>query len=303
MGMLANKAVVITGSGRGIGAAYARECAAYGAKVVVSDLDADVMTAVVDDITAAGGIAIGEQADVTSSEDCDRLIDRCVSEFGTIDGLVNNAGMYRVGRIDEQPEAEVRLLVEANVVGAFLCTAAAVRRMRTQGHGSIVNITSGAHTGLPLMGLYGATKGAVASATYGWSLELAPLGIRVNAASPNAVTRMTTVVQDYLIEHDLPLYKAEQPAPESNCPLVTFLLSDRSIGITGQVIRIENEQLAIMTHPAVLVPFPTHERWTAELVAEAFDIDLAARQQPVGVVGVENTVHDLASAMWAAEKA
>jgi hypothetical protein len=122
----------------------------------------------------------------------------------------------------------------------------------------------------------------VASATYAWAEELRGSGVRVNAVSPQARTRMSDITADFLSSHGLPLYPGTQPEPEANAPAVVYLLSDAASGVTGQIVRIEGRQLALMTHPCVLLPFPTREEWTAETVAEAFAADLAARQQPVG---------------------
>ncbi|WP_243408099.1 SDR family NAD(P)-dependent oxidoreductase [Frankia canadensis] len=297
--MLDGKAVVITGAGRGIGAAYAEDCARHGASVVVNDLDLDVAEEVTAAIVDAGGTAVTEQADIRVSKDAGRLIDRCVQEFGRIDGLVNNAGVFRMGLLDEQDEDELRELVETNIVGTFLCASAAAKRMKAQGSGSIVNITSGAHAGIPMMGAYGATKGAAASAVYAWAQELAGTGVRVNAVSPQGRTRMSDITADFLVSHGLPLYPGTQPEAEANTPAVVFLLSDAAADVTGQVVRIEGSQLALMSHPCVLLPFPTRENgWTAEEVQAAFATDLAARQQPLGIHGLVGEIKGISSVFW-----
>src|SRR4051794_15246339 len=117
--MLEGKSVVVTGAGRGLGAAYAVACARHGASVVVNDIDGDVAEETTAAITSAGGTAVTEQGDVRSADDAERMVERCVGEFGRIDGLVNNAGIYRMGIVGEQDEQELRLLVETNVIGTF----------------------------------------------------------------------------------------------------------------------------------------------------------------------------------------
>ena len=99
--VLQGKAVVITGSGRGIGAATAARAARLGARVVVNDVDGDVAEATAAAIRAAGGEAVAIAADITQWDEAGRLIAGCVEAFGRIDGLVNNAGLFRMGRIDE----------------------------------------------------------------------------------------------------------------------------------------------------------------------------------------------------------
>src|SRR5207253_11354170 len=123
------------------------------------------------------------------------------------------------------------------------CGTHAIRRMLAQGGGTIINVSSGAHLGMRHMAAYGATKGGVASLTYTWALDLAPHGIRVNAISPIADTRMADALGP----------RARRPGwpPEHTAPLVSFLLSDPSRGISGQVIRLNGRQLGLIAHPAV----------------------------------------------------
>lgn len=302
MGVLTGKAILITGAGRGLGAAYALSCAREGASLVVNDIDNAALLETVGAVRDAGGTAVAAPGDVRSASDAEGMVDRCVEQFGQIDGLVNNAGVFRMGRLDEQDEAELRLLVETNVIGTYLCSAAAARRMRVQGNGSIVNITSGAHAGIPLMGAYGATKGAVASATYAWAQELQDAGVRVNAVSPQARTRMTDIVADYQAAHNLSSYPGTQPEAESNAPAVIYLLSDASSVVTGQIVRIEGPQLGFMTHPCVLLPLLTRDEWTADTIPEAFADDLAQRQQPVGILGVDRPrIEGVPSAFWSSD--
>jgi NAD(P)-dependent dehydrogenase (short-subunit alcohol dehydrogenase family) len=90
--MLREKSVVVTGGGRGLGAAYARACARYGASVVVNEVDGDVAEEITTEITSAGGTAVAQPGDVGRAADAERIVERCVHEFGRIDGLVNNSG-------------------------------------------------------------------------------------------------------------------------------------------------------------------------------------------------------------------
>ncbi|MEU7815141.1 SDR family NAD(P)-dependent oxidoreductase [Pseudonocardia sp. NPDC049154] len=300
--MLAGKTILVTGAGRGLGAAYATECARQGASVVVNDLDATVAEETAAAISSAGGTAVAAQADVRRSTDVERLVERTVAEYGRIDGLVNNAGVFRMNTLLELDPEELQLLLETNVVGTFLCASAAAKRMREQGSGAIVNVTSGAHAGIPMMSGYAATKGAVASATYTWAQELAGYGVRVNAVSPQARTRMSDITAEYLTSHGHPSYPGTQPEAESNAGTVAFLLSDRAADVTGQLVRIEGTQLALMTHPCVLLPLSTRESWPAEAVADAFAEDLGKRQQPTGIRGLSHgEVGGVPSVFWSDE--
>ncbi len=300
MNELDGKCVVITGSGRGLGAAYARCAAAVGAAVVVNDIEPEPVDEVVAEILAGGGEAVGVVADISSWDGAAAVIAACIDTYGQLDGLVNNAGLFSMSRLEEMDPRDVAKLVATNVQGSAFCASHAVRHMEQRGAGSIVNVTSGAHAGIPMMGVYGATKGAVASFTYSWAAELAGTGVRCNAISPLARTRMVDTTQRYLEAHRLPMYAGDAPDPEANAPVAVFLLSDRSAEVNGQIVRIEGGQLSIMTHPAVWLPVLTRDAWTLDAVAEAFATDLVHRQSPTGVVGIRPDLSGAASSFWEA---
>jgi NAD(P)-dependent dehydrogenase (short-subunit alcohol dehydrogenase family) len=199
----------------------------------------------------------------------------------------------------ELEESHVLDLVTTNVVGVAACGTFAMRRMVQQGFGSIVNVVSGAHFGIPHMSVYGATKGAVASFTYGWSLDLEGTGVRVNAVSPLARTRMSTSTAEFYSRRGLGLIDSEgSPAPEVNAPVVIYLLSDAAAGLTGQIVRIERNQLAIVAHPAVREPVLTGD-WTVANVDRAFAETLEEYAVPVGMAPLLRAEYlSGASAFW-----
>jgi NAD(P)-dependent dehydrogenase (short-subunit alcohol dehydrogenase family) len=274
MADLKGKSVVITGAGQGIGAAYARAAASAGAKVVVNDINRETAEAVAQEIRKEGGTAVAEPQDVRDPKAAEALIRRCIDEFGAITGLVNNAALFVTGPFESETVDHLRALLETNVVGLFNCGRAAVGPMLRQGEGSIVNITSGAQTGQTGLSTYGATKGAVASLTYGWAAELRGRGVRVNAVSPMASSPMSN-------------FNPHLPAPETNAPPVLFLLSDEARDLTGQVIRIVGRKLSVMCHPAIRAPVLERETWTLDDVVEAFRETLAANQVPTDVATYE----------------
>lgn len=278
---LAGRAVVITGAGRGLGAAYARLAAAHGAAVVVNDLDESLAAAVVDDIRAAGGVAVADGRDIASWTGAGQLIQHCLDEYGAIDGLVNNAGVFRMADPLAQDPDAFRAVVEVNLFGTAYCGLHAIRAMAERGRGSVVNVTSGSQAGSAGMAAYGASKGGVAALTYCWAMDLAGTGVRVNAVSPNADTRMAREFERYLGER-APGQNTGKP-PELNAPAVVYLLSDASATINGQVVRVDGDELSLMSHPAVLRPGHHHPHWTVEAVARAFADDLAARQARLGL--------------------
>lgn len=185
---------IITGSGRGIGAATAKLAARRGYAVCVNYLKNETRAdAVVAEIRAAGGRAIMVQADTTTEDEVIKLFERVDLELGPVTALVNNAGITgRAGRLDSFDARAMRRVLDVNVTGAMLCAQQAVKRMSTKNGGAggaIVNVSSlaaklgGANQWIP----YAAAKGAVDSFTIGLAKEVAAEGIRVNAISPGLI--------------------------------------------------------------------------------------------------------------------
>jgi NAD(P)-dependent dehydrogenase (short-subunit alcohol dehydrogenase family) len=285
VGCLDGKPVVVTGAGRGLGLAYARAAALEGAHVVVNDIDADLCHSIAMAINNSGGTAVASNADVSSWEEAEGLIDFCVAEFGGIHGLVNNAGLFSMALPGEMTATDLADLWRVNVSGVAACGTFAIRRMTAEASGSIVNVVSGAHFGMKYMAADGATKGAVASLTYAWALELEDTGVRVNAISPLARTRMGESAANFFEKHDLgTVHLGQTPDASANAPVVVFLLSDAASRLNGQLVRIEGRQLALVSHPAVLDPIIiSDEGWRPETIAATFEGVLSDRLVPTGM--------------------
>ncbi|MQA12479.1 MAG: SDR family NAD(P)-dependent oxidoreductase, partial [Pseudonocardiaceae bacterium] len=277
MGMLSGKAVVVTGAGRGLGRAFALHAAQSGAYVVVNDIDGELAEQTAETITAHDGTAVVSDHTVTDPEQAQAIMDLCLKEFGRLDGLVNNAGLnYEAVSWLDDP-GRMRDVVEVNVLGVMYCGVAAAEAMATRGGGSIVNISSGASLGQRKLAAYAASKGAVSSLTYSWALDMEEVGVRVNAVCPLAHTRMV-----WASERSLRNCPPER-TPSRIAPLVLFLLSDRSAGITGQVVRCNGPQLHIVGHPYLKAPILERDVWDSESVERAFDEVFSAHLEPYGL--------------------
>lgn len=290
MNALSGKAVVVTGGGGGLGAAYARQIAALGASVVVNDIDPEAANATVADISAAGGKAVAAPGDVSVWAFAQTLVRTSMEAFGTITGLVNNAGILRPATIDDAAESDLRRMLEVNLIGTAACAQAAVKQLRILGKGgSILNVASGSQAGDIALGGYGASKAAIASLTYSWAMELRGTGIRMNALSPLAGTAMAQQNARFMAlqAQHRDVHYAQLPQPDVNAPVVAFLMSDAASDINGQVVRIAGRLLSYVTHPLIASPV-LEDDWTYEKVVAAFGNTLAARQQKLGLAFAED---------------
>ena len=241
MSKLEGKVAVVTGASKGIGAAIAKSLAQAGASVVVnyasSKEGADKVVAA---ITAAGGKAVAVGGDVSKAADAQTIIDAAVKQFGKLDILVNNSGVYEFAPIDAFSEAHFRKMFDVNVLGLLLVTQAAVKHMDKGG--SIVNISSVASRITPPTGsVYSATKGAVDALTGSLAKELGPRKIRVNSINPGMIETEGVHAAGFLGTDfekgsvaQTPLGRIGQPGDVAS--VATFLASDDSAWITGESI-------------------------------------------------------------------
>jgi NAD(P)-dependent dehydrogenase (short-subunit alcohol dehydrogenase family) len=292
---LTGKVAVVTGSGRGLGLAYASELARRGAAVVINDVDADVAQEAVATIAAEGGNAVAEVVPVGSSDAAQALVDRAVEEFGRLDILVNNAGILRDATLWKMSDDDFDAVITTHLRGTFTCTRAAAVRMREQGEGGRI-ICVGSPTGQ--VGNFGQTNYAAAKAgivgmVRTWAMELARAEITVNAIVPVAATAMTETIPflkpyvDALKAGDeLPPFARQElgfGSPEDAAGLVAFLASDAAAGITGQAVGIGGDRLAMWSHPTeVVVEFADGTGWSADAVADVWPKQFASAQQTVG---------------------
>lgn len=277
--LLDGQGIVVTGAGRGLGRSFAIAVAREGAGVVVNDVDVAEAEQVVAEIEAEGGRAIASGASVADWDAAGQLIESCVRAFGAIDGLVNNAVAYgHFGEPWEESEAQMRHQVEVAVLGTLFCGTHAMRRMVPRRQGTIVNVTSRTHIGVGGMSTYVTTKGAVASATYAWAVDLLPHGIRVNALAPGAATRALE-----LAGQTASFAAPFQKSPDIVAPALVYLLSDLSRPLTGQVLALLGGRLGLMAHPRLFDQVEERDEWTPQAIAEVIERDYGDLLQPVGV--------------------
>jgi len=243
-----NQVMIVTGGGRGIGAATVRLAAARGYRVCVNYLsDRAAAEAVVGDIEAMGERALAVQADVAREAEVERLFETVDREMGPVTALVNNAGLAgRVNRLDEAPSSTIETVVAVNLLGTIWCSRAAVRRMSTR-HGGpgggIVNVSSGAATiGSPNEYVwYAAAKGGVDSFTLGLAKEVAGEAIRVNAVAPGFVRTEIHAASGMpnRLEEDAPRVPLARAAePKEIAEAILWLLSEAASYTTGTVLRV-----------------------------------------------------------------
>lgn len=291
---LSNKVAIITGSGQGLGLAYARELARRGASVVVNDVDKDTAEAAVASITAEGGKAHAVVGAVGSTETAQALVDGAVEAFGRLDILVTNAGILRDKVVWKMTDEDFDQVVNVHMRGTFTCVRAAVIRMREQGEGGRI-ICIGSPAGQ--RGNFGQTnysgaKAAIVGMVRTWAMELARAGITVNAVVPVAATAMTETVpflQPYVeamrAGDSLPTYARQElgfGVPEDAAGIVAFLAGDDSAEITGQAVGVGGDRLTLWSHPDMTATAYQEGGWDADAIARGWPATFAEHQESVG---------------------
>ena len=233
---------VVTGSARGIGLEIVRTLCEQGYRVMLSDINEAGLDSAKQELTNEGMTVASCVADVSKSEDAEKLTNATLEAFGRIDVLVNNAGITRDGLIMRMDEAAWDLVLKINLKGAFLMSKAVVRPMLKQKQGAIVNISSV----IGLMGNagqanYAASKAGLIGFTKSFAKEFGRKGIRANAVAPGFISSdMTAVLPEKVKEQmlaQIPMNTFGNPRDVANA--VVFLASDKASYITGQVLTVD----------------------------------------------------------------
>ncbi len=245
--LLENKVIMITGAGRGIGAAAAKLFAQQGASVMLVARTESELAKVIDEIAELGGNAAYVTADLSDAKNVEQAVSATVERYGRLDAAFNNAGLgVTVSSLVDEKEEDFDLIQSVNYKGVWLSMKAQIKAMlETSGSGAIVNTSSvGSLKGNPGLGAYGAAKRAVNSLTQTAAVEYGPAGIRVNAIAPG--TTMTDMIQQWVsinpeiieqISAKTPLRRPAEPIEIANA--AAWLLSDNASFITGVILPVD----------------------------------------------------------------
>jgi 3-oxoacyl-[acyl-carrier protein] reductase len=244
---LKDKVIIVTGGGMGIGRVYCLGLAKEGAKVVVGDIQEEAAKAVAGEITREGGEALAVGVDVTAPEQTRAMAQRALDQYGRIDVLVNNAGLYtsiKKKSFAEIPPEEWDRVMAVNLKGTLLCSQAVYPAMKKQGKGKIINISSGTiFNGTPFFLHYVTSKAGVIGFTRALARELGPEGIAVNAITPGLTLsgpqQAGAITPAQVAERRSRRCFQRDQFPEDLVGTVLFLASADSDFVTGQTVNVD----------------------------------------------------------------
>lgn len=279
-----DRVVIITGAGGGLGAAYAKALAAEGAKVVVNDINAAAAQTTVDAIKAAGGEAIANTSDITNYDDSANAVKQAIESFGDLHAVVNNAGICRDRMFASLSEADWDAVIAVHLKGHFCISSHAVHYWRDrskQGEkvdARIINTSSGAGlNGSVGQSNYAAAKGGIASLTLNQAAELRRYGVTANALAPAARTGMTEDVFADMMRKPEDGFDYYDPA--NVAPLVVWLCSAESAGVSGRIFEVEGGKISIADGWRSTAGVDKGTRWEAAEISTAMD-ELLTKEIP-----------------------
>jgi len=248
---LDGRVVIITGGSQGIGEACARRLVRDGAAVALWDVADGAGEALAAELRSAGGRAIYQHCDVARKAEVDAALAATVAEVGTVDGLVNNAGIFKAAPFLDITEADWDAVIDVNLKGAFLVGQAVARVMAAAGRGAIVNMSSVNGTlAIPTIASYNASKGGVNQLTRVMALSLAERGVRVNAVAPGTIA--TELAKNAVLTSDeararimsrTPMKRLGEPGEIAD--VAAFLLSDAASYMTGEIVVVDGGRMTL----------------------------------------------------------
>jgi NAD(P)-dependent dehydrogenase (short-subunit alcohol dehydrogenase family) len=240
MERLKNRVAIVTGAGQGIGRALALGLAREGAEVVIADINDENAASVKREIEGLGGTALAASTDVSNEDSVQTMVDKSLRQFGKLDILINNAGIFPVSSVEEMKEEDWDRVIGTNLVGAFLCSRAVAGKFLHQGSGRIISMTSGrAFQGAKNAAHYASSKAGIIGFSKSLALELASCQITVNVICPGITDTAQprghqSEEQIYSQAQTIPLGRIGQP--EDLVGTAVFLASDAAAFITGQTV-------------------------------------------------------------------
>ena len=275
--MLEGKSIIVTGAGRGIGRAIAMMLAESGANVLVNDVgasaqgegsDSSPAAEVAADINSSGGNAVANYNSVSESENAEAIVQTCLDKFGSVDGLVNNAGILRDTIFHKMSEEQFDLVMNVHVKGSFNMSRACAPHFRAQNSGCFVHMTStSALIGNLAQANYMAAKLGVVGLSKSIALDMSRYNVRSNCISPFAYSRLIGTLPSETDEQQARLKKIKQMTPEKIAPLATALFGDAAADVSGQIFAVRNNEIFLMSQPRPIRSVQTSDGWTPETVS------------------------------------
>ena len=277
-GCLAGKVVVVTGAGRGIGKEIAMLAAREGGKVVVNDLggsaegegaDLGIADRVVAEIKRAGGVAVPNGDSVADPQGAERMIKTAIDNFGRIDCVVNNAGILRDRIFHRMSAVDWDAVIKVHLYGAFYVSKAAAPYFKDQEGGSYIHFTSTSG----LVGNFGqanyaAAKLGIVGLSKSIALDMNRFNVRSNCISPFAWSRLIGTIPTETDAEKARVEKIKQMGPEKIAPVASYLLSDASKDVTGQIFGVRMNEIFLFSQNRPLRSVQRSEGWTPQTIAE-----------------------------------
>jgi NAD(P)-dependent dehydrogenase (short-subunit alcohol dehydrogenase family) len=276
--MMADKVVIVTGAGGGIGRDIALLMAREGAQVMVNDIGATLegegrnagpAQNVVDEITAFGGRATSNTDSVADAQGAEHIVQNALDVFGRVDCVVNNAGILRDRFFHKMSRDEWDAVLKVHLYGTYNVSRAAAGHFKEQGGGSFVHMTSTSGLiGNLAQANYSAAKLGIAGLSKSIALDLQKFGVRSNCIAPFAWSRMISSIKIDSAEQEARVAKIKQMTPAKIAPLAVYLASDAAREVNGQIFAVRNNEIFVMSQPRPVRSVHRGEGWTPASIAE-----------------------------------
>jgi NAD(P)-dependent dehydrogenase (short-subunit alcohol dehydrogenase family) len=274
---LQDKVAVVTGAGRGIGAAVALELARQGARIVVNDVGASLDGAgasaspgeeVAARIRELGGEAVVSTDSVADPAAAERIVGTAVDRFGRIDAVVNNAGILRDAMFHKMSVADWESVIGVHLMGSFYVSRAAAQHFRRQESGAFVHLTSTSGLiGNVGQANYAAAKLGIVGLSKSIALDMRRFNVRSNCIAPWAYTRMIASIPTGTPEQQARVEKIKQMTPDKIAVMAAYLASDLASDVTGQIFGVRNNEIFLFSQPRLLRSVHRGEGWSVETIA------------------------------------